>query len=77
MTVGGLLIGWSLLSTLALPLLAPLVPLAVLQALVPFPVKIQARILAPIVPAEGESDAEVAGRVRRALQDAVGDGSPG
>ena len=71
MTVGGVGIGLALLATIVFPLAAPLVPLAALQALLPLPVRIRGEVLPPITIEPGESDHDVAGRVRAALHDAL------
>ena len=56
------------LASLAMPLLLPLLGLASLQAMIPAPSRIEAEILAPILPREDESDQECARRIRDAMQ---------
>ena len=67
MTVGGL----AFVASLMLPPLWPLVGVTALQALLPLPARITADVLEPIYPGPEESDAAVAERVRRAMQQAM------
>jgi 1-acyl-sn-glycerol-3-phosphate acyltransferase len=68
LTVGALWAGASIVLALAIPWLRPLAVLSVVQAVVPFPARIEAECLAPITVRPEESDAEAAERVRASMQ---------
>ena len=67
MTVGGL----ALAVALANPLLWPVWPLAALQAVLPYPSQVKAEVLDPVYVGDGESDEEVADRVRQRMQETM------
>ncbi|MBS1149221.1 MAG: hypothetical protein H6Q89_919 [Myxococcaceae bacterium] len=70
-TLGTVGVAASVAATIALPLLWPIIPAALLAAALPLPSRIEARFLPPLSVEAGESDEAAAERVRRAIEEAL------